>query len=559
MSYHIVKNEIDRFLVSSEPEVLAIKGDWGVGKTFTWNKILQDAQAVDAIALDKYSYVSLFGIESLSDFKVHVFQQQISRDLIGTDASLETLKNNTAEILENLGKKSMPLFQGNQYAKSFTPALESVSFLSLNRSLICIDDLERKGKGLTVKDLLGVVSLLKEQKACKVVLILNDSAFEDSDFKLEYETYKEKVIDIELLLAPTSQECVEIALHPKSEIFERLSGHIVSLNINNIRIIKKIEKLAALLIRYLQDYEQEVIQQAMHSLVLFSWCYYVKDKNTPDIDYVKSLGNIMVGADKKEYTDLEKLWQSILVEYGFNGADDFDLQIADAVVSGFVIRYKLIREAEKINQQVIASKSDLSFKDAWRLYHESFADNESLLLQQLYDAVINHATFISPMDLNGCVHLFRDLGQDGRADELIEHYIHQRSGDKQAFELIEYIDATQVIDPILARRFSEARGETRDNRTLREVLQSIYYKNDFDGDDLDILARANVDDFYTLFKSESGEHLNSWISICLKLGHLDGADERHIQISANATQALLGIASESPLNARRVARFGIIL
>ena len=35
-----VKGEIERFLKSSEPEVICISGEWGVGKTYTWQTIL---------------------------------------------------------------------------------------------------------------------------------------------------------------------------------------------------------------------------------------------------------------------------------------------------------------------------------------------------------------------------------------------------------------------------------------------------------------------------------------------------------------------------------------
>ena len=35
-STDIVRNEINRFLLSTEPEVICITGDWGVGKTYTW-------------------------------------------------------------------------------------------------------------------------------------------------------------------------------------------------------------------------------------------------------------------------------------------------------------------------------------------------------------------------------------------------------------------------------------------------------------------------------------------------------------------------------------------
>ena len=54
------------------------------------------------------------------------------------------------------------------YIKSAAPAIEAWSFMSVSDSLICIDDLERKGSSLELKDVLGLISLLKEQKKCKV-------------------------------------------------------------------------------------------------------------------------------------------------------------------------------------------------------------------------------------------------------------------------------------------------------------------------------------------------------------------------------------------------------
>ena len=557
MSFFNVKNEIDRFLKSAEPEVLAIKGDWGVGKTFAWHRLLQEAKNENRISLDIYSYVSLFGIDSLDSFKIQIFEQQISSQLIGTTANLETLKNNTDRILEELGKKTLPLINGIPMARSFAPALESVAFLSLTKTLICIDDLERKGRNLPVKDILGLISLLKEQKQCKVVLILNDSSFEDPKFLEEYEVYKEKVIDIELQLEPSSQECVEVALDERTVFFPYLSKYITSLNIKNIRIIKKIEKVAYLLSEYLKDYESEVLEQAIHGLVLFSWSYYVRDAVTPPLDYIKSIGLKMTGADDRELSDQEKLWQSALVEYNFQGVDGFDLQIADAVVTGYIKKPKLLAEAKKVNKQVLAAKSGQSFEDAWRLYHDSFDQNEDVVLTGIHRSLKKHTKYLSPMDLNASVLLFRDMNWGRQADEVIEHFINERNGETEVFNLDEYIKANYRIDSKIIARFSEMRGEQRQNKTLKQVLDGIAQTNNYDGYDLDVLAKANEDDFYQLFKSEKGPHLDVWISICLKFGHLESASNREQQIAMNATQALLGIASESRMNARRVAKFGI--
>jgi signal recognition particle GTPase len=51
MSLDIIEKQIQNFLKSNEPEVMAIKGVSGVGKTYTWNKFLEQAKQSDAIPL----------------------------------------------------------------------------------------------------------------------------------------------------------------------------------------------------------------------------------------------------------------------------------------------------------------------------------------------------------------------------------------------------------------------------------------------------------------------------------------------------------------------------
>ena len=106
MSLSKVEIKISDFLSTNTPEVMAIKGAWGVGKTFTWNTLSKQAKNNKRIALKKYSYVSLFGINTLETFKSAIFENIISADSIGTVASLETLKNNYSnEGLISLSKR----------------------------------------------------------------------------------------------------------------------------------------------------------------------------------------------------------------------------------------------------------------------------------------------------------------------------------------------------------------------------------------------------------------------------------------------------------------------
>ena len=56
MTAEILKREINRFLNDPTPEVLAIKGMWGVRKTNSWSKVLQNTYAKNQVKLRKYSY-----------------------------------------------------------------------------------------------------------------------------------------------------------------------------------------------------------------------------------------------------------------------------------------------------------------------------------------------------------------------------------------------------------------------------------------------------------------------------------------------------------------------
>ena len=324
MSIDIIRSEITRFLQSSTPEVMAIKGSWGVGKTYSWNKFLVDAKKNKSIALGKYSYVSLFGLNSLDAFKCSIFEQVVDKSLIGSNASVQTFTDNTLSSIGSAGRKSISLFGGGLLSKGLSPAaIQSLSFLWLNETLICIDDLERKGSSLSIKDVLGLVSLLKEQKKCKIVLLLNDG----EDGLDDYAKYREEVIDIELQFDPTAKECAAIAFDVKDPVITLLSEFTQKLDIRNIRILKKIERLVKLVVPVLQGFEHDLVSLVVQSLTLFSWCYYCgKDrKDIPPLDYVAKLGYTPWATSDEQLQDEEHTkWNLLLKNYGYYQTDDPD-------------------------------------------------------------------------------------------------------------------------------------------------------------------------------------------------------------------------------------------
>ncbi|MDI6790922.1 MAG: hypothetical protein QME44_09570 [Thermodesulfobacteriota bacterium] len=132
------------------------------------------------------------------------------RGHIGITQDIASIKS-ADKILSSLSRKAIELFRGLPYSKNFWPTIQSLSFYSIRNSIICLDDFERKGKLLDAQDIMGLIAFLKEQKKCKVILILNDESLENAAL-IDYKKYREKVIDIELVFNPSASECAEIAL-----------------------------------------------------------------------------------------------------------------------------------------------------------------------------------------------------------------------------------------------------------------------------------------------------------------------------------------------------------
>lgn len=554
MSIEIVKSQIQEFLSNDKPEVLAIKGAWGVGKTYSWNKFLLEAKNVKNIALERYSYVSLFGINSLDAFKYTIFEHVIKRDMIGTDANIETFKNNTAGLLEVLGRKSLGWFKGASLLKSFTPAIESISFLSLNNSLICIDDLERRGSGLSMKDALGLVSQLKEQKKCKIVLLLNDNE-EGLD---DYKKYREKVIDVELRFEPSSLESADIAFNTDSKGGAKLSELTQKLDIKNIRVLKKIERLVNIVLPLTTNYEPEIEHQIRHSLALFSWCYYCSNDGAPPLEFVTNLGYDIWGlGEEKEEDEEKKLWKNLVSSYGYQHTDELDLVLAEAVKTGYIEEEKFKREASTKNKQIRALKSEGSFSETWRLYHDSFDDNEDEVIARLYESFKKNVKNITPTNLNGTVRLFRELGEEDKASELIDFYIQQRKTEKELFNMKENNFFGDIRDEEIINKFNREYQASVIVESASDVLKRIAGKNGWNHKDEVVLANTSIDEYYQLFKNEKGEHLSSYIYTCLKFGQSGSASDQQKEIANRVTEALKKIAAESELNKRRVKKYGV--
>ena len=206
---------------------IAITGSWGVGKTFFWNEYRESYKLKN-----KYVYVSLFGLESLSDLKTHIYSN---------------IENNHSALEVPRWIRGLPSILKDTRISQFgisAPAkvFDSLMFNQVKEAVICFDDFERMSNKLDIKDVMGLANQLKLEKNCQIILILDEDKAEGEN-KKKYAEYKEKLIDEEIKI--TSVEPL-IRVNAK-DIDEPLVSLMVKfadeLEIHNFRFFQKVIKL----------------------------------------------------------------------------------------------------------------------------------------------------------------------------------------------------------------------------------------------------------------------------------------------------------------------------
>lgn len=560
MGIQNVQREIERFLATSEASALVVKGQWGVGKTYAWKRFLREAKASGQVAASHYSYVSLFGLGNLSELKSAIFQNTIEHSDIGKEADLETL-NKVVEGAPGLWRRAGFIARLIPALESYATSFDRVGFFWVKRQLICIDDLERKSDDLPMRDILGLLSQLKDQRSCQIVLLLNEDKIgdrEDRDFKNQIE----KISDLTLSFAPTPKDSAGIAFGDKPPHWASLVSNCIELGIVNIRTLTKIDKMARRLEADLGQFDPRVLQRAFHSLPLFALCRLQPD-DAPSIDYLKRKGTgdsdgNGANPEAPEMKDRIAHWDSLTSSYGFTGWDELDSAILMLVMDGYADPDVLSEAATDLAGQLAANDQDQAFEEAWGLYHDSFDDNADQVMEALAEAVRTAPKAISIPNLSRTIVLLKDLGWTGDLKKLVEGFVEANSDrDARFWNLEDHVFGDEIRDPDVRQAFADRLHEVADQKSAAAILISIAKEKGWNQGDLDFLSELSAEEFYNIFKSLKGSEHRRAVSGALFFRSIANASDAMKQITHRAQEALIKIAKESPINRRRVAQMGV--
>ncbi|WP_281221918.1 hypothetical protein [Photobacterium sanguinicancri] len=543
MSVELVKEQVRRFLSTDTPEVLAIKGDWGVGKTYSWEQYIEEFKS--ECTLKSYSYVSLFGINSIAELKQTTFLNTIDTKRIGEAPNIKGYSKKVADLV-----KDTKIPYVSKYVGGIGSLINSVSQLAMNKTIICFDDLERHSKGITIKDFMGLVSFFKEQKGCKVVLLLNEEAGDDT-FK-DYRKYKEKIVDRQLHFEPTAEQCFDIMFADDFEFRDYVRDCCIGLNIKNKRVIRKIVEHTSEFLELVDGFDESIKKQVIHSTIVLSWCYYchgADEVHIPEFAFVNRSGTRKENEESGWTKEITVRWNMTLNRYGYGYTDEIDLAVARGIEQGFLDKEKLIPLCRHKQKEVEIQHASAKWDEAWKLFHGSFDANEEEVAKAMEYGMRDIADSTSCSQYSSGLKVLRELGQDQKADELIDVFVEARKGNPEIFN-VDSITANpfSIDDEKFKEKLREAYLEFKPKPTVEAILKKRKGSNSYNMSEVEILNELSTDQIEEMFREFKGEELTSNIRTFMLLS------SSNADLGKKVGEALDRIAS-TELNKSRMAKF----
>ncbi|MDB5989943.1 MAG: hypothetical protein JWQ10_1346 [Herbaspirillum sp.] len=560
MSREIVSQVIRKFLSSHNPEVLAITGDWGVGKTYAIRDIVNKFEGESA--LKKYSYVSLFGLHSIVQLRSAIFlRSEVFPYVKWEKCRLKRYWNSIKGWIFNEKIRS-----SYSHAKELIPyggkhvvaAMEVVAGSFVKNTIVCFDDLERLGSGIKIEDFLGLVSELKEQLNCKIIIILNEKQLESNESK--FTKYSEKIIDQKLSFSITASDAISLGLPEKIPLRELVVQNIINLDITNIRVIQKISKALSIIYPLIDTHTAGVKKRAASIIPIFAAVLYESARGFPSLNEALAY-NVYSNLRKKtvdrttEQTQKSDLdWTAMFELCNFKHADEFDRAILLLMQNGFSDGSLLVKYANE--RDALHNRDALAeiYTESWNLFHDRFDVTSEQLADSFLVSVKQAAITIAPLNINSAVVLIRSLGLEEKADEIIETYIKLHQDTPSIFDPKNWFSHDDITDPGMRKRFSECLTASSNELTLQQAADMIIANDHWDDAIARALSIASPDGIVELLMNNQGSNLSRLIQ---------GIQNPPVPLEVRAviqpliTEALEKIGRSSPLNAIQVNRYGV--
>ncbi len=572
MQLSLPSKSLDSFF-SSDDQVMAIRGPWGVGKTYLWDAYIQNRILRCDLPQAAYSYVSLFGKSSLLDVRASIFQSaklissfdkveckfdQRLGDHPGVLARVPWLRNAN----DKFKGRSWPADWLTNLARSIPQAdrhggiIASLKYKLVRDYIVCFDGLEHKNSSLSVRDVMSLAEELARHKGCKVVLIFNHNSFSDDIDKEEFEAYREKVVDALFDFAPSHGENLSCIFSTADPIFPKLERLAIALNLKNIRVIKKLKKLIDAFSPALEMADELILDEFLSHATILCWSYFLRGEALP-YEFVRSRLEdnswaFFFGKKEDELTAEEKRYREItsIVQLSPSVFDDY-------IASFLEFGYGNFRSL-KLDVADLASNADVrhaheELNSIWKKYTNTFSDNQEKIVACLHDSLSRNVGRIGISEYCVALEWLADFGEDVsmHVDSYIDFHGQRLARlDRHDVLLTRRVTYKPLLDRIRAIQALHSHLD------IDQVAMRIAANRGWNLDDINFLASLSSEDFLNWLRSEPVD-----LPIKLKRGLLVFAELqgdtsqdaiKYRKIYRSVRIALSEIASTSRLNQKRL-------
>jgi hypothetical protein len=209
---------------------ILLTGPWGCGKTFAIEQVFSKYD------LKLFYNISMFGLTNIDS----IFDE-ITLAILGKETKISTTKKTkqpVEAVLDIARKKFKTIGEISQVVqKAF------IDSRLKNDVYIIIDDLERKSKNISSRDILGCIEALREK--CNVIAIGNIEKIIDED-GVDFNEYKERVFDRMYSIDEVDELIIQkVALERKNsrideEVIKKLIEYYYGIKESNLRTLIRI-------------------------------------------------------------------------------------------------------------------------------------------------------------------------------------------------------------------------------------------------------------------------------------------------------------------------------
>lgn len=567
-----LQRSLDSFFAGDD-QVLVIKGAWGIGKTYFWDKYIETRIKKEDLKQIAYSYVSLFGKASLADIKASIFQsaksiasneniEQKFDEELESSTSLLKLTPWVREATEKARGKApfigwlTNLARSTPFTDKYSGIIASLEYGLVKDYIICFDDLERKGASLSIREVMGLADELARRKSCKVVLIFNNNSFSDEKDKREFEAYREKVVDAELNYGPTHKQNLACSLPIGHPLFIKIERLIEILDLKNIRVLKKLIRIIDTFWPDLEKSDEWIVEEFTNHVTILCWSYYMRDTALP-FSFIKTKleegpWGSYLNSKENEVPPEEKRYRTITSAIKLPSST-FDKHIIHFLERGYANIEEVRAEIAELSKKVDVQRAHDELSQVWNRYTDTFAENQSEIISQFKSVLDRHADKIRVGEFSAALDMLAEFGED--VTPYIDRYIELHSAtlasmDRHDFSIIRRISYKPLLDRIKDMQAA------RSSLDIDQVAMNIAVNRGWNPEDIDFLVSISADEFYEWIKGEPVDLPTKLRGGLLFFGNLQSGNsedtKKYLKIYESVTAAMRKLASDSPLNRRRL-------